>query len=108
MHVNVTADIKDLIKKLDKVQKRQLPFALSNALNTVAFDARKTVMESLDIYLARPTPFTKKGVQVQKSNKKNLTAYVGFRGDGFMDSKGGGNVAKYMRYQVEGGTRLPK
>ena len=107
MNVNVTTDIKDLIKKLDKVQKKQLPFALSKAINSVAFDCRKTVMGSLDIYLDRPTPFTKKGVMVQKSTKKNPTAHVGFRGDGFMDAKGG-NVAKYMRFQIEGGTRLPK
>ena len=94
MHVNVTTDIKDLLKTLSTVQKKQVPFALSQALNSVAFDARKTVMESLDIYLEKPIPFTKKGLQVQKSRKGKPTAFIGFRGDGFMDSKGGGNAAE--------------
>ena len=71
MNINVKADVKALTKGLDKIQHKQIPFATSKALNTLAFDVRKTLQDVLPEYLDRPTPYTIRGVQVEKSTKRN-------------------------------------
>ena len=108
MEVNVKADVKALTKELNRIQKKQIPFATSKALNEVAFDVRKTLQTVLPDYIDAPTPYTIRGVQVEKSTKKKLVATVGFRGKGF--GKGQGSVAPsdYMHYQTKGGTRTPR
>jgi len=108
MEVNVKADVKELTRYLSRAQKKQIPFATSKALNDVAFDVRKTLQTVLPDYIDAPTPYTIRGVQVEKSTKKKLVATVGFRGKGF--GKGQGSVAPsdYMHYQIKGGTRTPR
>ena len=38
---NVKGDLKPLIKHMSKVQKKQIPFAAANAINTTLFDIMK-------------------------------------------------------------------
>jgi hypothetical protein len=97
MKIELKADIKQLTKKLNKVQRKQIPFATAQAINEVAFKARKALMAQSKKKLDRPTPFTVKGFQVVKAKKTSLTAIV------YVDSK----RAKYMEFQIEGGIRTP-
>jgi len=97
MKIELKADIKQLTKKLNKVQRKQIPFATAQAINEVAFKARKALMAQSKKKLDRPTPFTVKGFQVVKAKKTSLTAIV------YVDSK----RAKYMQFQIEGGIRTP-
>ena len=108
MQVSVKSDIKKLTKALSTIQRKQIPFATSKALNATAFDARKSVQAALDVQLDKPTPYTKRGVQVEKSTKKNLVAQVGFRSRKFGKGQGSITQAEYMQRQIAGGTRLPK
>ncbi len=109
MQIDIRSDVKDLTRSLNRIQRKQIPFATSKAINTLAFDVRKTLQEGLDIYLDRPTPYTKKGVQVEKSTKKDLKAEVGFRSNKFRMGKGTGTTqASYMKKQIEGGIRNAK
>jgi len=105
MHISVKTDVKELTKSLNRIQRKQIPFATSKALNTVAFDVRKMLQDGLDIHLDRPTPYTKRGVQVEKSTKKKLVAEVGFRSKSFGKGQGSTTQASYMKRQIEGGTR---
>ena len=105
MQISVKTDVKELTKSLNRIQRNQIPFATSKALNTVAFDVRKMLQDGLDIHLDRPTPYTKRGVQVEKSTKKNLVAKVGFRSKTFGKGQGSVTQAEYMKRQIEGGTR---
>ena len=105
MQISVKTDVKELTKSLNRIQRKQIPFATSRALNTLAFDVRKTLQDGLDIHLDRPTPYTKRGVQVEKSTKKKLVAEVGFRSKSFGKGKGSTTQASYMKRQIEGGTR---
>ncbi len=97
--------IKVEIKGLDALtaklgaQARQIPFAMSKALNATA----KKVVEAMPAEIAksidRPTPFTQRGVRILSyANKSKLAVTVGF-----MDTQ-----AKYMAYQIAGGVRQPK
>ena len=108
MQISVKSDVKQLTKSLTRIQRKQIPFATSKALNNVAFDVRKSLQDGLDIHLDRPTPYTKRGVQVEKSTKKKLVAEVGFRSKTFGKGQGSVTQASYMERQIKGGLRTPK
>lgn len=75
---------------------RQLAYAASRALNATAKRVADAMPAEIERSIDRPTPFTRRGVRVLRwSNKGSLQAVVGF-----MDAQ-----ARYMRYQIEGGTR---
>ena len=109
MPVSVKSDIKKLTKALSTIQRKQIPFATSKALNATAFDARKSVQTALDVQLDKPTPYTKRGVQVEKAkNKKAPVAKVGFRSNTFGKGQGKMKQAEYMERQIKGGARTPQ
>jgi len=108
MQMSVLADTKQLTKHLNRIQKKQIPFATSKALNDVAFDSRSFIQKSLPRRLDRPTKGIISSVQVQKSKKKNLVATVGFAGLGFKSTKWSESPAEIMRRHIKGGTRSPK
>ena len=95
MKVNVKNNIKEITKWTTTTQKKQIPFATSNAINETLFTLRKEMGKQLDKKLDRPTPFTKRGFVVDKAKKTLL------RGMLFMKNI----VADYMQYQVDGGIR---
>lgn len=105
--LSVYADTKQLTRHLNRVQRKQIPFAAMQALNDVAFDARSLVQKSLPRRLHKPTKGTVKSVQVEKAKKDNLTARVGFAGLGFGKTKWRESPAEIMRRHIKGGTRRP-
>ena len=108
MQMSVLADTKQLTKHLNKIQRKQIPFATSKALNDVAFDSRSFIQKSLPRRLDRPTKGIISSVQVEKSKKKNLVARVGFAGLGFKSTKWSESPAEIMLRHIKGGTRSPK
>tara|TARA_B100000579_G_C22812186_1_gene845843 strand:- start:882 stop:1550 length:669 start_codon:yes stop_codon:yes gene_type:complete len=108
MFLEVKADTKKLTKHLKRLQKKQIPFATSNALNSTAFDVRTSLQRLLPRFIDRPTKGIVKSVQVTKSTKKTLTATVGFVGFGFRTNKWSTSPAKIMDKHITGGTRKPK
>jgi hypothetical protein len=55
---------------------KQLPFAISQALNKTAFDMRDAMNGATRQYFKNPVPFTQRAFLVNKSNKRDLTAKV--------------------------------
>ena len=92
---NIKGDLKVIRKSLSRLQKKQIPFAASLAINATLFDIRKAEVAQIYKKLDRPTKFTAKGFLVNKSRKTNLTGSIEIPA----------NRWKYMKYQVEGGTR---
>lgn len=76
---SITLDIKSELPKAirwtDQMTK-QLPFAISKALNSVGFDARVALKGASNRYFDRPTPFIQNAWRVQKSTKRNLEVVV--------------------------------
>ena len=95
MQVSVKSNIKEITKFTTNVQKKQIPFATSVAINNTLFDLKTEMAKQMDKKLDRPTPFTKRGFFINKA-KKNLLIGVLLMKD---------IVANYMQYQIEGGTR---
>lgn len=56
--------------------ERQVPFATSVALNDTAKDVKKAVQVGMEKQLDRPTPFTKRGIFIKRSSKRDLVAIV--------------------------------
>ena len=108
MQLSVHAETKALTKHLNFIQRKQIPFATSKALNDVAFDARSYVQKSLPRRLDRPTKGLISSVRVDKSKKKNLVATVGFAGLGLQTTKWSESPAEIMRRHIKGGVRTPK
>jgi hypothetical protein len=78
--------------------RKQLPFAVSKALNDTAFDARTSLGGATKQYFDRPTAFTQKGFGVEKSSKRDLEVIVGTEV----------KRARYIRTQITGGARSQK
>ena len=108
MRLSVQADTKRLTASLTKIQRKQIPFATMNALNDVAFDARLYLQKHMPSRFDRPIPAMIKSVQVKKTNKRDLTAIVGFAGLGFKSSNWSESPAEIMKRHIVGGIRQPK
>jgi hypothetical protein len=95
MRVSVKSNVKEITKWTTNAQKKQIPFATQNAINTTLFQLRKEMGKQLDKKLDRPTPFTKRGFFVNKAKKSLLVGILIMKDV----------VANYMQYQVDGGIR---
>jgi len=95
MQISVMSNVDKIVKQLSREAKTQIPFATASAINNTAFSVRKAVQAQLPRYLDRPTPYTVRGVRVNKAKKTLLEGSVFFIP----------RVAEYMWYQVEGGSR---
>lgn len=96
--VDVKFDVKKLTKKLDRIQKKQIPFATAVALTKTAKAAQKDLEKQTLKDLDRPTRFTQRAFGIKPARKNNLAAVV------FIKDK----QAKYLRLQIRGGTRKPE
>lgn len=75
LNVDIRSELPKAIRWTDQMTK-QLPFAISQALNNTAFDARTALGGATRQYFDRPTQFIQKGWRVEKSSKRNLVAIV--------------------------------
>jgi hypothetical protein len=95
--LDIKSELPKAIRWTDQMTK-QLPFAISQALNKSAFDARTALGGATRQYFDRPTPFIQNGWRVEKSNKRNLIATV------FPEAK----REPYLRRNITGGRRGTK
>lgn len=100
MSISFSVEIDDVIKGLDDLRKKQVPFAASRALNDTAYKvARKHLPKVVDrVFDGGATRWTKSGSKFTRSTKRSLKAVV------YYDDETHG----YIKYQVYGGTRQPK
>jgi hypothetical protein len=101
LNLGVKSDLAAATKWTDTMAK-QLAFATSQALNSVAFDARSSINSSTRQYFQNPTNFTQKAFFVEKSSKRTLEAIV------FAEAGAGRDRARYLRFGIHGGTRPQK
>lgn len=71
--------------------ERQIPFAMSLALNQTAADVQERLRAELDRHFTIRSPWTAKGIQVQRSTKRDLRAVIGSR-DEYMARQALGGV----------------
>ena len=97
----ITLDIKSELPKAIRwtdAMTKQLPFAISQALNSTGFSIRTSLKGASRQYFNNPTTFIQNAWQVDKSNKRNLAVTV------FPEAK----RVRYLRKNITGGQRGPK
>lgn len=97
--ISVKAEVRAFTRSLNRIQKRQVPYATSVALNDVAFQVRKHIVDvtwpgSVEV---KNTRFIGAALRVKKANKRTLTAAV-------FDRLGRASLSKH----VKGGTKRPR
>lgn len=101
----LTLDIKSELPRLvawSAAAQKQLPFATSQALNAVAFDARTAINTSTNQFFQNPNRFTQTAFFVQRSTKRKLEAIV------FAEAGRGKDRARYLKFGIQGGERVQK
>lgn len=101
--------IKVKIEGLDKTlahiagMQKQVKFAASKALNTVAFAVNAEIKEEMQrVFKGGATPYTLRAFRVDKAARDNLTAVVRLRDDA---PNGGTSYTKSLRHLFTSGTR---
>lgn len=108
--LSVTSDVRKLSRQIDQKFKRQIPFVVSRALNSVAFDGMMATRKALPKFLDRPKKYTTSSVQFEKSHKTRLVSKVGFYSKSpKFGKKSGASIpaAEYMQRLIKGGVRKP-
>jgi hypothetical protein len=95
--LNLSSNIAEVLRFTDRFNS-QYRFAVAGALTTSAREAAKAMPAELERPLDNPTPYTKAGFYVTPATKERLTAVVGVKD----------RQAEYLRWQVEGGVRVPR
>lgn len=101
----ITLDIKSELPKAilwtDAITK-QLPFAVSQAINQTAYDTRIALNEATPRFFDRPNRFTQTAFLFTKSTKRDLEATV------YANDQQGRDRARYLRFGIAGGARPQK
>lgn len=100
MVISVTADIRRTRRQLRREQRSQVPFAVSMALNNVAFGYRNEVVNRIyprSFPNARNKRFPGVAFRVDKASKRRLVAAVYDRLDRY-----------FFDYQIQGGAKKPR
>lgn len=93
----ISQNIDRLVQQLDSVQARQIPYALSRALNDTAQDVVEAERQHMGSVFDRPTRWTLNAFRVERSSKSNLVATV--------ERKSAVGRRFYLEVQAEGGAR---
>lgn len=99
MQINVTTNIAQVQKAL-QAQAKQVPFAMSVALNRTAEWAETNVRKEMTKVFDRPTPYFLRSLRVIRSTKTKLHATLWFK-----DKNSVENSAKMVAPHIYGGDR---
>ena len=115
MQISVKSDVKELTKSLNRIQRKQIPFATVMAVNETARNVRKAEYLAMRQVFTSPTSYTvppnidkpkKRGsIFVQNANKKDLIARVWIKD---LSAGKGTPAINYLAPQIFGGSRKPK
>ena len=95
MQIKISTNIKQFSKGLTKFEKKQIPFATAQGINSTLFGLKKEMSKQTEKKLDRPTPATKNGFFIKRANKKTQMGFLAIKDF----------VAEYLKYQIDGGTR---
>lgn len=103
-NIHIKVDTKNVSRVLTDIQKKQLPFATSKAINITAKKIKEREEHEIRDVFDRPTPYIQRSVFVKFSNKQTLTARVGIKDEGFKAAP----PTKILRAEIAGGARRLK
>ena len=98
MRLNIKSNVREVERGLNDVARRQMPFAVSVAINDVLRNIKRNSEKRLKRNLDRPTPFTLKSFGIRFANKRSLTGRV------FVKPV----QSRYLKWAEDGGSRSPR
>lgn len=99
--LKISVDIKPALRKLDALQRKQVPFAASLALNRTAKLVQDNLKSTMGGVFQAPKAYTLGGTFTRPATKAHLQAVVGLKDQ----ARGGVPPSKYLAAQVKGGPR---
>lgn len=103
--IRIAVDPGDVLgRQLTDLEQSQLPFAVSQAANKVAYEVRERWKRQAPRVFDRPTPLTVNAAMYRKATKAQPYAEIFIRDEAFK----GTPPAKYLLAEVEGGQRRRK
>ena len=81
LNASIKIDTRGLTRLFDDVQRKQIPFATSMALNATAFEVQREENSTVKVEFKNPRPFSQKAFGVIKSTKASQTAVVFLKPD---------------------------
>lgn len=109
MNVNVRPNIRQFKKQLNKVHRKQIPYAFFQALNDTAFDAMRDTKKHMRAVFKKPiVPYIPAGIKVLKAKRNKDIDKMLARVD--LEDFGDKGQARrdIMKPHIEGGTRRQK
>lgn len=95
-----------LLRDLDAVALKQIPFASAVALTRTAEAAERALIAEMASTFDNPSPYiVRRGTFIKSANKSNLTAIVGIKN---RDNGRGASPATYVKEHFFGGARNQK
>lgn len=76
VRIDMRRALQQQTRRFNDFQRRQVPFAASLALNSLATMVQVAETEALSDVFDNPTPFTRRAFGVRRASKHNLTAIV--------------------------------
>lgn len=76
MKISTKADVKDATRRLNKLARKQIPYATSRALNETIDRVRDEEMTEIVRKVDRPTPETVEAYRTIKNNKRQLYTVI--------------------------------
>jgi hypothetical protein len=112
MEVNVKADVKGLTKELNRIQRKQIPFATANAINDTAVDVRTALYHKMNAVFHKPTSFTVPR-NIEKASNRQGSLYMMHAKKGRLSAKIfvkdgstlGVRAIRWLEPQIKGGAR---
>ena len=105
MQLQIEIKTKHVTDALDDAARRQVPFVMAQTLTALAKDVQAHLKKRLPAVFDQPTPFTERGVFMQRAEKTNLNAQVFFPDS---QEQSGHGVREYIRPGARGGIRSQK
>lgn len=100
VQVSVESNIREVLSEFDRISHVSVQYAISYAINDTLFELRKSLPNELEEVFDQPVAFTTSpnAWEVDKSRAQTLEGEIRMRP----------LQAEYMKFQVYGGTELPK
>lgn len=98
MNFDFSSDLDKLTRNLTNLQKQQIPFATTVAINKLIIGMKDYEQAVLPAEVDKPAPFTMRAFRYNKANKNTL------KGEMFIAEL----QDNYLRFLIDGGTRKPK
>lgn len=102
-HIDVRTNMREFMRGLSQVEREQLPFATSLAINMTADQVIRDNQREMETRLDRPTRFTLNSQRKTFATRRNPTSTISFK-----QFATGTSPGTYLRAVIEGGPRGQK